>query len=327
MAYERTVEAVKNVLSNSYKDGAVKIAIKNIKGGVAKSVTTATFGRLLAYYGFKVLVIDSDPQGTLTSSYGANVNSDKYSDEKYNASEINENEYNIGDVIFGYCDIREAIVNLPDLELDLIKGDLTLIKHTDLIDTVKYYSKDKILNYFSEIGISLNQEDEEKLISQEYRNMIQEVLEPVEKDYDFILFDMSPYYSSLNENVLCISDFVIVPAIMDKSSQEGYNFLIEKLDEVKDINPNIDILGILPTLYRSSTNLHKLYLESLEEEVEEYIFEPIPMNTKVSEANSYEKTIFDISKGNKAARAYEKNTRLLVNNIMKFNNSEVRFPI
>jgi len=89
-------------------------------------------------------------------------------------------------------------------------------------------------------------------------------LNSIEHLFDFIIIDCSPYDNILVTNALTFTDYVIVPIKLDKNSLEGYDYLLEKINTIKESNPQLDILGILATMKRP-TKLHDDILEGLKE--------------------------------------------------------------
>lgn len=81
----------------------------------------------------------------------------------------------------------------------------------------------------------------------------------IEKEYDIILFDCSPYLSLISINVMVASDFILVPATPDKDSLDGYGQLIDTMNSLKlnGINYDIRILGVFITIMSVVENFDK----------------------------------------------------------------------
>jgi len=90
--------------------------------------------------------------------------------------------------------------------------------------------------------------------------MLKNVLQPIRDNFDYILIDCPPALGNLSINALCASDRVIIPMACDYLAWKGYELLLGTLENAKKINANLDIMGILPTMYQN-TNHSKEVLE------------------------------------------------------------------
>ena len=89
-------------------------------------------------------------------------------------------------------------------------------------------------------------------------------MEGCRNDFDFILIDCPPALGNLSINALCASDRVIIPMACDYLAWKGYELLLGTLDNARKINKDLDIMGILPTMYQN-TNHSKEVLALMQE--------------------------------------------------------------
>ena len=130
-------------------------------------------------------------------------------------------------------------------------------------------------------------------------------IEEVEKDYDYILIDCLPSLNVLAINALTASSSVMIPLQTEYYAMEGLAQLLNTIRLVRSsLNPNLDLEGILLTMFDARTSLHKQVASEVRTHFEEKVFETIiPRNVKISESPSFGKPIilYDIeSKGSQA---------------------------
>jgi chromosome partitioning protein len=190
------------------------ISLMNQKGGVGKTTTVMNLGWALISKKKKTLMLDIDPQNSLTVCMDL-------------APELTK--YTIYDVLNG-LDIKKAM----------------------LTDN-KYF-------YFIPADINLAGAEIELLGKQ---NGLYNVLNALRNDFDFILIDCPPALGNLSINALCASDRVIIPMACDYLAWKGYELLLGTLDNARQINKNLDILGILPTMFQN-TNHSREVLELIQ---------------------------------------------------------------
>jgi len=104
-----------------------------------------------------------------------------------------------------------------------------------------------------------------EMIGRPMREMIlQRAIEPVKKDYDYILIDCPPQLSILTINALACSDYVIVPVKTDYLAYRGVELLQETIEEIQSIiNPRLEVLGVIATLYEMRIKDDKEILQAL----------------------------------------------------------------
>lgn len=244
------------------------IAITNQKGGVGKTTTTFNLGVALSKLGKKVLLIDTDPQGNLTTYMGYHdVDNIKTIANLLNAT-ISDTKVDINEIILNH---KENIDLIPS-NLDLSSLELSLVGAMSREFTLKNSIKDIINNY------------------------------------DYILIDCPPSLSLITVNDLACANKVIIPVQTHYFAAKGMTDLIKTIYKVHNqINPTLDIAGILPTLVDSRTNLSKQIIQVLKENYGKqiHIFNTqIPLATKVAESTANGKSIFLYDKNNRVGKAY-----------------------
>ena len=155
------------------RDKCKVIAVTNQKGGVGKTTTTVNLGVGLAQQGKKVLLVDTDPRGSLTVSLGVK-----------NPDELDTT----------ISDLMQVVVDNGNLS-PLDKGILKDIEGVDLVP--------------SNIGLSSFEVSLVNTMSREF--VLRSYLGAVKRDYDYVLIDCMPSLGMLTINALSMSDYVLIP--------------------------------------------------------------------------------------------------------------------
>lgn len=247
------------------------IAIVNQKGGVGKTTTALSLGYALSKNERKALLIDLDPQGSLTISLGYDDNdSIKTTIASLMAMAIEE----------------EALPNREDYiitidNLDLIPCNIEL----------------------SAIEISLV-----NAMSREF--ILKSIINEFKQFYDYIIIDCSPSLGMLTINALAACNSVIIPVTPEYLSAKGLELLLRNIVRVKKrINSDIEIEGILLTMYVERMNLSKEITEMIELAYGDMIHiytNRIPKSVKVGESTMKNKPVIEYAKSNKVSVAYQK---------------------
>lgn len=125
--------------------------------------------------------------------------------------------------------------------------------------------------------------------------------------YDYILIDCPPALSLLTINALTAANWLLVPVQAEYYAMEGLGQLMEVFQRVKQsINPNLNLLGVLPTMYDNRTTLAEQVVKELKQYFGDAVFATrIPRNVRLAEAPSHGKPISEHDKWSKGARAYK----------------------
>ncbi|MBI1871090.1 MAG: ParA family protein [Chlamydiae bacterium] len=137
-------------------------------------------------------------------------------------------------------------------------------------------------------------------------NVLRDYLLPLTASYEYIIIDCSPSLSILTVNALTAADSVLIPIQTHYYAMEGMKQLFSTIDLVKKrLNQHLSILGILPTLYDSRTNIAKEVLEGIRSFFKEKVFQTvIHVNTRLTEAPSAGEAIITYDPKSTGARDY-----------------------
>ncbi len=132
---------------------------------------------------------------------------------------------------------------------------------------------------------------------------------------DYILCDCSPSVNLVNINALSFVDSFILPVSMDFLAFEGAKQTLRLVKEVRNFaNPELELLGILPTQFDTRTRISKRILELLKMNFPKLMFETvIRVNTKFREAPNFGKSIFEYAPNTSATEDYESLTEEVLN--------------
>jgi chromosome partitioning protein len=146
-----------------------------------------------------------------------------------------------------------------------------------------------------------------ELIDKENREyMLKQALESVKDKYDYILIDCAPSLGLLTLNALTAADSVIIPIQCEYFALEGLGKLLNTIKSVQKIhNPNLDIEGLLLTMFDSRLRLSNQVVEEVKKHFNNMVFETIiQRNTKLSEAPSFGESIINYDATSKGASNY-----------------------
>lgn len=127
-------------------------------------------------------------------------------------------------------------------------------------------------------------------------------------DYDYILIDCPPALSLLTVNALTAADSVLIPVQAEYYALEGLGQLLQVIQMVRSgLNPNLELLGVVMTMYDHRTTLSNQVKQEVERHFGDKVFDiVIPRNVRLAEAPSHGKPISDYDKWSKGAKAYKK---------------------
>jgi len=247
------------------------ICIANQKGGVGKTTTAAALADGLSQRGKRVLLIDWDPQGSLTISFG--INPDALKLTVYDAlTSVIRNSSRIS--------LRDVTLHTSNPAIDIAPANIELSQAQ--LDLVNAFTRELVLK---------------------------DMLEPVRHDYDFILVDCLPSLGLLTINALSASDSVLIPLQADFLAMKGLALLLTTIIRVQEkINPYLEIMGILFTMTNPRTLHSREVIEVTKRAFGDKIkvFETtIPVSVRFKEAPAAGMSIMTYAPKSEGADAYK----------------------
>lgn len=146
-----------------------------------------------------------------------------------------------------------------------------------------------------------------ELVDKENREyMLKQALESVKEEYDYILIDCAPSLGLLTLNALTAADSVVIPIQCEYFALEGLGKLLNTIKSVQKIhNPNLDIEGLLLTMYDSRLRLSNQVVEEVQKHFNDMVFKTIiQRNVKLSEAPSFGESIINFDATSRGATNY-----------------------
>lgn len=253
------------------------VAIVNHKGGVGKSTTTMNLGIGMVKAGKKVLLVDADPQSSLTISMGIR-NSECL-------------EYTLVSLMQSVMENRPPLTN---------HGIIHLTGGVDLLPT----------------NIELSGIELRLFVAKNRKRILRNCLDEICCNYDYILIDCPPSLGMMTINALVAADSIIIPAEPEYLAVKGLNLLMHYVVKARTgINPGLQIEGILFTMVRSKMNNASDIIVSMEKTLGERICifsTRIPYSVRVSEAAQDGKSIYSCRDSGTVAKAYESLTKEVI---------------
>lgn len=162
-----------------------------------------------------------------------------------------------------------------------------------------------------------------ELASQKNREyFLEKVLEKIKDRYDYIIIDSPPALGMLTINIMTAADSILIPIQCEYYSLEGLSQLMSSVKTIKkSLNPDLEIEGILATMYDGRTNLSNQVLDEVKKHFPDKVFAtPIPRNVRLSEAPSYGQPIIKYDITSKGAEAYFALARDIITNNKEWSN-------
>ena len=145
----------------------------------------------------------------------------------------------------------------------------------------------------------------DKMENKEY--VLKNAIDKIKNDFDFIFIDCPPSLNYITINALCASNSILIPIQCEYYALEGVTDLIENIKYLKStVNENLEIEGILLTMFDTRTNLSIDVANDVKECFGNLVYKvAIPRNTRLGEAPSFGKPIMYYDKYSKGAQSYE----------------------
>lgn len=244
------------------------IAFANNKGGSGKTTTCANVGYSLSLLGRKVLLIDGDMQLNLSLSFFPE-------DEVLGFATGEKNLYY---AIKKQEDLTDYIMHTPYENLDLIPS-------STLMSSIEY---------------ELFTKWQRELI---LKNCLAKIRES--NDYDYILIDAPPTLGGWVMNILCASDYVVLPVEASPWGLFGVANMFEFLEDVKKIAPDLTLLGVVITKMDARKNYGRQTLQALNAYGEVSLFPTvIPVDSEIEWAQDNSKPVYVYKKSARSAKEY-----------------------
>jgi len=240
---------------------ALVTAMANQKGGVAKTTTTLNLGVALSRLGQRVLMIDMDPQASLTISVGLPV--------------------------------HDLSPSIHDVLMDLNLPASNVLARTKMGPDILPSTID-----LSAAEILLVGE-----LKREYR--LKDKLAPLLTRYDHILIDSPPSLGLLTVNALAAADQLIIPTQCEFLALRGLQLLLKSVERAKEnLNRDLRVAWILPTMFNSHTVHANEVLEELQRSFPGRVFSPVKHTVRVKEAPVAALSMFDYDPDGEVAATY-----------------------
>ncbi len=240
------------------------ISIATQKGGSAKTTTAINLGAALVRLGYSVLLVDADPQASLTAALGI----------------VEEQEHNLFTEISKEIKGENGNLNLAIIKtlsgLNFIPSSIDLAWAE--LELVSVYGREQVFTW---------------------------LIDKLETQFDFILFDCPPSVGMLTVNALVASNYVLLPLQAEFLPKKAVGSFMHHLKILKKLNKNLEVLGIVLNRYDERKLISKQILHELQAEFPEKVFEThIRTNIALVKAQEAGKDIFSFDANANGAKDY-----------------------
>ena len=245
----------------------VRLAIQSFKGGSSKSVTTVYLSQYLAERGYRVLVVDCDPQASATSSFGFvpdAVFETRHTLAPFMRGEQMSLDYAVMHTYFDGIDLVPACLALADVDIALFQA----VSHADTDDERKAF----------------------------YR-ILCEAVDTVEERYDVVLLDSAPALSLMSIGILLAANALLVPvppALYDFASTGQYLRMVSRVIEGIDASKRFDFVKLMPARIDRAKPKQLEFLEVMADKLGRFMLrESFHVASAIPDTASYYQTVFD----------------------------------
>lgn len=252
-------------------------SVSNQKGGVGKTTTVVTLGGLLSAWGFRTLLVDLDPHGSLTSYF------------RMNPDEVELGVYNL----FRDTSEKKKEVN-PSIYIANTEFDgLAVLPASTAIATL-----DRQVAHMGGMGM-----------------VVAAALGKLKDQYDYVIIDSPPMLGVLMINALAACDHLVIPVLAEFLALKGLDRMVHTIDMVFHSRKTPPKFTIVPTMFDKRTRAARESLVALHQQYPGNIWNSvIPVDTRVRDASQQGVPLPLLDKSAKAVDAYSELLELLLDN-------------
>lgn len=279
------------------------LAFVNHKGGVGKTTTVQSLAAGLRRFGKgkfgenadgrkrlpRVLIIDLDPQACASFLFGWS--------ETLNA---------------GKPTVYDALVQQSGLPIYQVREGIYLAPAAAQLISIEPFLNQRAVPrkvLYKSLFKSLNE--------MEGKELAEEGVSTIAEAFDYVLIDCPPAMSLLTYNALAAATSVVLPVQLEVLATKGIAEIINAIEETReDLNPDLDIRGLLMVMSNDQTNATKQFKEYLGEKYQDYMFDAYTRrDTKMVEAQAMREDIFSYAPYCRVGQDYERFTKEIINSL------------
>ena len=201
------------------------------------------------------------------------------------------------------------------IEKDELENDIydVILNNVSIADVIQETCEPKV--FVTPATIQLAGAEIELVNTMARESVLKEALETVKDEFDFVIIDCPPSLGLLTINALIAADSLIIPIQCEYYALEGVTKLLESMNMVKKrMNPDLEIFGVVMTMFDSRTTLSKQVVDEVQAFFGKKMFKTIiPRNVKIAEAPSHGMPVSMYARISKGASAYAKLAKEVIN--------------